>query len=215
MEFGIELGGTGADLGGTDGGAAELLDDGGDFAGGDALDIHFGQGEFEGLFAADALFQGAGIEVHAVAHLRDTELDGADAGGEGFGFEAVGVALAGLGAFVRLGLEGVGAFQAHGFVDEQAHALGEAFEAFAGEELQDGVQEFRIGLVGHVCFDVGCVWLTPQQETIMARPRPVFRARSDPSGVRLRSARYARLRSAAPGWGAHCVVKNQFKKKKP
>ena len=55
-----------ADLGGADGAAAELFDDGGDFAGGDALDIHFGQGEFEGLLAADAFFQGAGIEGPAL-----------------------------------------------------------------------------------------------------------------------------------------------------
>ena len=38
MEFGVEAFGAVADLGGTDGRAAEFLDDGGDFAGGDALD---------------------------------------------------------------------------------------------------------------------------------------------------------------------------------
>jgi hypothetical protein len=37
-------------LGGADGGAAEFLDDGGDFASGDALDIHFSEGELECLF---------------------------------------------------------------------------------------------------------------------------------------------------------------------
>ena len=158
LGVGVELGGALADLGGTDGVAAELLDDGGDFAGGDALDIHFGQGQFEGLLAADALFQGAGIEVQVAADLRDLELDGADAGGEGFGFEAIGVALAGVGAFVGLGLEGLGAFLAHGFVDQQADAFGEAAGAFVSEELQNGVQEFRIGLVGHYGVDVGCVW---------------------------------------------------------
>ena len=57
-----KLGGALADLRGTDGVAAELFDDGGDFAGGDALHIHFGQGQFEGLLAADAFFQGVGIE---------------------------------------------------------------------------------------------------------------------------------------------------------
>src|SRR5512137_1002126 len=41
VELDIELGGALTDLGRADGGAAELLDDGGDFAGGDALDIHF------------------------------------------------------------------------------------------------------------------------------------------------------------------------------
>src|ERR1035441_5113603 len=112
LELDIELGGALTDLGGADGGAAELLDDGGDFAGGDALDIHFGQGQHERLLAAHALFQGAGIEVQAAPDLGDAELDGTDAGGEGFGFEAIGVALAGFGAFVGLGLEGMRAFLA-------------------------------------------------------------------------------------------------------
>ena len=40
LEFDIEFGGTGADMGGTDLMAAEFLNDFGDFAGGDALDIH-------------------------------------------------------------------------------------------------------------------------------------------------------------------------------
>ena len=48
LEFGIEEFGAIADLGGTDGGAAEFFDDGGDAACGDALEIHFGEGEFEG-----------------------------------------------------------------------------------------------------------------------------------------------------------------------
>ena len=62
-EFDVELGGAGADLGGADGGAAELFDDGGDFAGGNALNIHLGESDFEGLFAADALVEGGGIEL--------------------------------------------------------------------------------------------------------------------------------------------------------
>src|SRR5450759_602128 len=149
LELDIELGGALTDLGGADGGAAELLDDGGDFAGGDALDIHFGQGQHERLLAAHALFQGAGIDVQAASALRDLELDGADAGGEGFGFEAVGVALAGFGAFVGLGLQGLRAFLAHGFVNQEADAFGQAAGGpLLSEELQNGVQEFRIRLVG-------------------------------------------------------------------
>jgi hypothetical protein len=38
-----------AELSGADGGAAEFLDDGRDFAGADALDIHFSKGEIEGM----------------------------------------------------------------------------------------------------------------------------------------------------------------------
>ena len=157
LEFGVQEFGARADLGGTDGGAAEFLDDGGDFAGGDALDIHFSHGEFESLLGADAFFQGAGIEGSFAADLGDAEGDGADAAGEGFGFVAVGVTLAGVGAFVRLGLEDLMAFDAHGFVDEEAKTLGEAGVVLVGQELQDVVQEFRIGVVGHVWFGVGCV----------------------------------------------------------
>ena len=157
LEFKVEVGGALADLGGTDGATAELLDDGRDFAGGDALDVHFGEGQFERLLAADALFQGAGVEVDVAPDLRDAELNGADAGVEGFGFEAVGVALAGFGALIGLGLEGLGALLAHGLVDEQADAFGEAGGALLSQELQNGVQEFRLGLVGRHGFAFGCV----------------------------------------------------------
>ena len=141
--------------------ATEFLDDGGDFAGGDALDIHFGHGEFERLLGADAFFQGAGIEGRFAPDLRDAEGDGADAAGEGLGFVAVGVALAGVGAFVGLGLEDLMTFDAHRFVDEDAEAFGEAGVALVGQELQDVVQEIRIGVVGHVGLCVGCVCDTP------------------------------------------------------
>ena len=62
FQFDVQRGGALADLGGTDGVAAELFDDGGDFAGGNSLDIHFGEGQLEGLLAADALFKRAGIK---------------------------------------------------------------------------------------------------------------------------------------------------------
>jgi hypothetical protein len=156
LEFRVEELGALADLGGTDGCAAELFDDGGDFAGGDALNVHFCQREFEGLFGAAALFEGRGVKLQAAADLRDVEGDGAEAGGEGFVFEAVGVACAGFGALVRLGLEGLRPLGAHGLIDEQAEAFGEAFGALFRDELQDGVQEIRIGVVGHVWF---CGWL--------------------------------------------------------
>jgi len=60
LQFGSEEFGAVADLGGIDGGAAEFLDDGGDFTCGNALDVHFGHGEFEGLLGADALFKALG-----------------------------------------------------------------------------------------------------------------------------------------------------------
>ena len=157
FQFGVEPGGALADLGGTDGVAAELFDDGRDLAGGNALNVHFGQGQFEGLFTADALLKGGGIEVQIAADLRDLELNGTAAGDEGFGLETIGVAQAGVGPFIGLGMEGLGTLLAHGFIDEQADALGEATGAFFIEELQNGVQKFRIALVGHFGVDVGCV----------------------------------------------------------
>ncbi len=56
LELAIELGGAGAYLAGSDFVAAEFFDDFGDFACGDALDIHFGHGENQRLFAAHAAF---------------------------------------------------------------------------------------------------------------------------------------------------------------
>ena len=157
FQFGVELSGALTDLRGTDGGAAELFDDGGDFAGGDALDVHLGQGEFERLLTAHAFVEGAGIEAHPAADLWDSEGDRAEARIESFGFEAVGVARAGIGAFIGLGLESLSTFLDHGFVDEQTNAFGQAASALFSDELQDGVQEFRLGLVGHLVFCVGCV----------------------------------------------------------
>ena len=150
VQFGVELGGTATDLGGTDRGPTQLLDDGGDFASGDALDVHLCQGEFEGLFAAYALVQGAGVEAGTSTDLRDVEGDGTDPCVDGLGLVAVAVAIAGLGALIGLGVEDLGAFVAHGFVDEQADALGEAFGAVFVDELQEAIEEFRLGLVGHV-----------------------------------------------------------------
>ena len=121
------------------------------------MNVHFGQGEFEGLFTANALLEGGGIEAQIAAHLGDLELDGTAPGEEGFGFETIGVAEAGVSAFIGLGLKGLGTFLGHGFIDEEADAFGEAAGAFVVEELQNGVQEFRIALVGHFGVDVGCV----------------------------------------------------------
>ena len=128
------------------------------------MDIHFGHGEFEGLLGADAFLQGAGIEGRFAADLRDPKGDGPDAAGERFGLVAIGVAEARVGAFVRLGLEHLMAFDAHRFIDENAQPLGEAVVTLLSQELQDVVQQFRIGVVGHVGFGVGCVWLHPNRK---------------------------------------------------
>jgi len=161
LKFDVELGGTGADLSGTDGMPAEFLDDFGDFAGGDALDIHLGQSEQEGLFAAGSFFQSTGVKFHAVANLGDAQMDGTDTGGKGLWLEAIGAPEAILTTLVGAGLKDSGAFLNHGFVDEQAQALGKTGGALGGEELQNGVQKVRINLVGHVWVFVGCVCRTP------------------------------------------------------
>lgn len=199
LEFAVESGGTGADLGRAHGVAAQLLDDFGDLAGGDALDIHLGEGEHQGLFAAEAFFQSTGVKVHPVADLGDAERDGADAGGQGLGFKTVGAAQAGLTALVGPGLEDGGTFLDHGLVDQQAQALGKARGTFGGQKLQNSGQKIRINLVGHVCVLVGCVWLHPNRNHTGPLPASLG---ASPIRGRLRSARSARLLSAAPGWGA-------------
>ena len=46
------------------------------------------------------------------------------------------------------------------------NTFGEAAGALCGEQLQNGVQEFRIGLVGHVVMDVGSVWRHPNRKPV-------------------------------------------------
>jgi len=157
FEFGIEARSAVADVGGGDGGAAKFFEDGGDFAGGDALDVHLCEGELESLLAADAFFESGGIEVEIAADLRDGQGDGAEAGREGLWFEAIGVAGASLGALEGLGLEHGGALRAHGLVDEDAEARGEGLGALVGKKLKDGFEEFRMIVAGHVRCGVGCV----------------------------------------------------------
>lgn len=155
-QIGIEASGALADVGGTDGGAAEFFEDGGDFASGDALDIHFSEGELEGLLAADALFESRGVEVDIAADLRDGEGDGAQPGLESLWFETVGMPQASIRALERLSMEHVGALGLHGLVDEQAKAFGKAIGAFFIEELQHGLDELRMVEVGHVWFWCWC-----------------------------------------------------------
>ena len=96
IKFDIKLGGTLADLSGTYGMSAELLDDFGDLSGRSALDIPFGHSELEGLFAANTFFQRAWIKGDAVPDLKNAEFDGAHARGEGLRLEPIGAAKADL-----------------------------------------------------------------------------------------------------------------------
>ena len=79
--------------------------------------VGLGQGDFEGLFAADALVEGGRIELHATADLGDIKGDATHAGGEGLVLVSVGVAETGLGALVGLSAQGAGTFPDHGLVD--------------------------------------------------------------------------------------------------
>ena len=136
----VEGGCGAADLGGGDVEAAELFEHGGDTAGGDALDIHLGDGQGQGALAAGAAFKGGGIEIHAAADLGDGEGELAEAGVEGLGFEAIGVALAGVGALVGLGREHAGALDLHGLVEEEGEGVGEAVGAVFENEGDDRVE---------------------------------------------------------------------------
>jgi len=130
------------------------------------------------------------------------KLNGTAASEEGFGLETIGATQAGVGALIGLGLEGLGTLLAHGFIDEQADALGEAAGAFLVEELQNGVQKFRIALVGHFGVELAVFADTPTGNQDGPPSTSFSRAeRPSPFGARLRSARYARLRSASPQRG--------------
>ena len=104
FQFGVEARGAVADVGGGNRSAAKFFEDGGDFASGNTLHIHFGESELESLLTADALFESRGIEVEIAADLWDGKGDGAEAGGESLWLEAIGVAGASLGALKGLGL---------------------------------------------------------------------------------------------------------------
>ena len=136
--------------------AAHAFQDVGDFAGGDALDVHFGQSELEGAFAAKAFLQGGGVEIDVTAHLRHLKGKRAQAGGDGLGFKAVGIAQTLLGALVRSCLEGIVALGFHGFVDEQPEALGERVLLGIQKELQNGFDNVSLSLVGRVFVHVCC-----------------------------------------------------------
>lgn len=144
FELGVELGGEAGDLGGGDFQAAEFFEDLGDAAGGNALEIHFGDGGLERAVGTGAGLEQRGAEdFRAAADLRDGEVELADGGLQGAGLEAVGVAVAGFGPFVGIGLEVAGALDQHGGIEQH---LGDARESLAEPVLEKGVD----GVVGEV-----------------------------------------------------------------
>jgi hypothetical protein len=63
---------------------------------------------------------------------------------------------------------------AYGFVDEQAHALGEVLVTLLGEQLQNGVQEFRLQrVVGQLVLPVAYFVDTPARNQAGPTPDPL------------------------------------------
>ena len=183
LEFDIKLDGAGADLGGTDGMAAEFLDDFGDFAGGDALDIH--------LPSLRSALRAACGRLSPCGRFGQSEQEGADTEGEGFGFESIGSPQALLAPLVGAGLQDGGAFLDPGLVDEQVQDLGKTGGTFSGEELQNGCPKFRVISVGPVCVFVGCVCRTPTGNHTGQPPANIAQA---PSGAGCAPLAFARRR---------------------
>ena len=153
IQFGGELGG----LGGGDAEAANFTHDGGDAAGADALKIHARDGGFEGAVAAAAFLQKGGPERDVTApDLGCGEVESAHRGVEAAGFDAVGVAVARLDAFIRAGTDVLGAFHEHGGVHEQ---FGDFGESFAEAVLKKEVYEIMVGGSGWLVFVHGCCFL--------------------------------------------------------
>ena len=120
------------------------------------------------------------------------------------------MALAGLGAFVGPGLEGLRTFLAHGLVNQETDAFGQAAAgALLGQELHNRVQEFRIGAVGRHGFALDVFADTPTGNHY-GPPSTSFGRRQPPFGGGCAPARYARLRSAAPKGGLGGVKKSNL-----
>ena len=195
IQFEIEVCGGAADLGGGDVQTAELFEDGGDFAGGDTLDIHLCDGEFEGAFTAETFFESGGIEGNVATNLGYGEADVAKASGDGFGFETVGVALASGGAFVGLGLKDFGAFEFHGVIDEDAKGFWEAIQTGVSEMLCGGVQVSIFVAVGHIMSF--CFWFDRlNRRTGLTRHYHLGRILDSLSSARLATLAFASLRES-------------------
>ena len=116
------------------------------------------------------------------------------------------MAQSSVGAFERPGLEDVGTLGLHGFVDEEAQALGEAIGTFVIEELQHGLEELRMMEVGPVWFWIWCFRDTSTR-THVARPLPDKERGSSPAGAA--AQRLATLAFAPPLPRGSCVWRRQ------
>jgi hypothetical protein len=90
--------------------------------------------------------------------LRNVEAEGARVCVKGSRLKALGIALSGGGALVGFCVEGGGAFQKHGFVEEDLKDLRKGTGAFFGKKLEKVVKEVILGIrVGHGRARVGWV----------------------------------------------------------
>ncbi len=97
--------------------------------------------------AAAFLEKGGPERDVAAADQGSGEVEGTHQGVETAGFEAVGVAVAGLDAFIAAGTDVFGAFHEHGGVHEQFGNFG---EPFAEALLKKEVDEIMVGGTGGV-----------------------------------------------------------------
>ena len=139
LQYRIELSRCPAHLRRTDLEAAQLLGDRRDFAGRDALHIHFGQRQLQCPLGADAFLQALRIET-TFAHLRDGNGERPEAGLEGLVLEAVGVRLALSTALIRPGADELLPLEQHGRVEQQAQRIRESGEATLGDLVEQLVR---------------------------------------------------------------------------
>src|SRR5215211_2084443 len=123
---GVEPLGGRTDEGGTDGLAAERLDDAADLAGRDALEVARGERREEGLLVALVAREHGGLEERG-AIARDLEREAPDASDEGAGARAVADAAAGGASGVASGTEEGGEVA----LEDGLH--------FGGDHLAEGV----------------------------------------------------------------------------
>ena len=153
----VQFGGQVGDLGGGHLEATEFTHDLGHAAGAHALEIHAGDGGFEGAVAAAALLQKGGAERDVTApDLRRGQIEAAHGGLEGTGLESIGVAVARFSPFIGSGADMPGPFHEHGGIHEQFGDLG---QPFAEAVLKKAVDEIIVGGSGGVVFVHGCCFL--------------------------------------------------------
>ena len=158
VELGFQLGGGATDLGTGDAQTTEGGENLVDLSCGDALDIHFRHGQEESLVCARITLQCRGIKLYVAADLRNVEAEGPQGCVKGSRLKAIGIALSGGGALVGFCVEDGGAFQKHGFVEEDLEDLREGTGAFLGKKLEKVVKEVILGIrVGHGRARVGWV----------------------------------------------------------